>query len=437
MAEQSETAWISQERIDRSRRSLNKPSAVLMQLGEQSGIFFGWIIAWASFALLTISAGITYSTPVMFPFFETDFAIGKGQAAFVFSCSQLLAFLTAPIAGALAEKLGPRVVVGGGLLLLAAGLTGAALAKSYILLVVSYGIATGLGSGSIYVPLLGLIQRWFYRYRGRASGLATAGVSVGTLTFPIVAADVAGASGWRVLYFAFAGICLSIGLLAACALVADPKKMGLKPDGALDGATPSPSETKSSGLSLKEAVRDRQFYLLCFCSFGTAVLSFMALVHLPQQVAEASHEQMHGAAIISVIGLSSLVSRVGGGSWADKIGRIVMVRVALVVMLITSILWASNVWGESVLFVVAVFFGITYGLSIALLPSVIADCFGSKEISRIIGAIYTSFALAALLGPTVAGLLRDRYGNYDLALALCIVLSASAVIASAGIRARY
>ena len=59
---------------------------------------------------------------MMFPFFETDFAIGKGQAAFVFSCSQLLAFLTAPIAGALAEKLGPRVVVGGGLLLLAAGL---------------------------------------------------------------------------------------------------------------------------------------------------------------------------------------------------------------------------------------------------------------------------------------------------------------------------
>ena len=119
------------------------------------------------------------------------------------------------------------MVVGGGLLLLAAGLTGAALAKSYILLVVSYGIATGLGSGSIYVPLLGLIQRWFYRYRGRASGLATAGVSVGTLTFPIVAADVAGASGWRGLYFGFAGICLSIGLLAAC-VVADPKENGVE-----------------------------------------------------------------------------------------------------------------------------------------------------------------------------------------------------------------
>ena len=49
-------------------------------------------------------------------------------------------------------------------------------------------------------------------------------------------------------------------------------------------------------------------------------------------------------------------------------------------MLITSILWASNVWGKSLLFVVAVYFEITYGLSIALLPSVIADCFGSKEI---------------------------------------------------------
>jgi MFS family permease len=72
-----------------------------------------------------------------------------------------------------------------------------------------------------------------------------------------------------------------------------------------------------------------------------------------------------------------------------------------------------------------------------LLPSIIADSFGNKERSRIIGAIYTSFALAALLGPTAAGWLRDIYGNYDSALGLCILLSASTVIISAGIESRY
>lgn len=438
VGEQNEAFPIGQNRISRSVRPSNKPLDLSTVPGdERSGFFQEWTVVGAAFVLLTMSAGITYSTPVMFVFFEADFAIGRGDAAFLFSCSQVTAFVVGPIAGALAEKFGPRVVVGGGLLLSAAGLLGAALAKSYVPLIFCYGTAIGVGSGSIYVPLLGLIQRRFYLRRGLASGIATAGVSVGTLTFPILSASVADTFGWRSLYCGFAGICLLIGLLAICALIADPKKRGLRPDGALEGATPFAGETAIPGLSLKQAVRDKQFYLLYFCSFGAAILSFMAFVHLPQQVADASGQQMRAASIISVIGLSSLVARLGGGSWADYFGRIIMVRFALLLMLATCSLWALNAEGEGVFFIVAALFGIAYGLCIALLPSIIADCFGNKEISRIIGAIYTSFALAALLGPTAAGWLRDIYGNYDSALGLCILLSASTVIVSAGIESRY
>ena len=114
-----------------------------------------------------------------------------------------------------------------------------------------------------------------------------------------------------------------------------------------------------------------------------------------------------------------------------------MIRVALVIMLLTSVLWAANVWGSGPFFVVAALFGITYGLCIALLPSVIADSFGNKQISRIIGVIYTSFALAAFVGPTIAGLLHDRYGDYGPALMACAVLSALALVASFGIKRRF
>jgi MFS family permease len=404
---------------------------------RRSGVFYGWVIVWAGFVLLTISSGITYSAPVLFRFFEADFAIGRGQAAFIFSLSQVMAFVIGPIAGSLAEKRGPRVVVGGGVLLLAAGLVGASLAGSYGPMVVCYGVAVGFGSGAIYVPLLGLIQRWFYRHRGRASGIATTGVSIGTLTFPVIAAGGADAFGWRWLYVGFAIVCLLLGLIAAFVLVADPRERGLNPDGDAHAAAPPPGAGATSGMSLLEALRDRQFYQLYFCSFGAAVMSFMALVHLPQHVAEASGERMYAATVISVIGLASLASRLGGGSWGDRIGRVPMIRVALALMLITSILWVANPWGIGVYFVVAALFGITYGLCIALLPTVIADSFGNKEISGIIGTVYTAFALAGLLGPTFAGLLRDRFGNYNLALMICIVLCAATLVASAGIRKRF
>src|SRR5262249_43092211 len=205
--------------------------------------------------------------------------------------------------------------------------------------------------------------------------VATTGVSIGTLAFPMIAASVADVFGWRFLYAALALVCISVGLLAAWVLVADPAERGLQPDGAVD-ASALPGQDATSGMSLREALRDRQFYLLYFCSFGAAVLSFMAFVHLPQHMAEASGDRMIAASIISVIRLPSLASRLGGGSWADAIGRVAMVRVALALMLLTSILWLANPWGPQVFFVVAALFGITYGLCIALLPTVIADSFG-------------------------------------------------------------
>jgi len=403
---------------------------------SRGGIFYGWVIVWAGFVLLTLSAGITYSTPVLFRFFEADFGIGRGQAAFIFSFSQITAFIVGPVAGSLAEKFGPRRIVGGGVALLAFGLFGASFAPSYLPLVICFGLAAGIGNGAVYVPLLGLIQRWFYRRRGLASGVATTGVSIGTLAFPIMAASVAEGFGWRFLYAALALVYMSIGLLAAWVLVADPGEKGLHPDGAAD-ASALPGEAATSGMSLREALRDRQFYLLYFCAFGAAVLSFMAFVHLPQHMAEASRDPMSAASIISMIGLSSLASRLGGGSWADAIGRVAMVRVALALMLLTSILWLVNPWNAQIFFVVAALFGITYGLCIALLPTVIADSFGNKEISRIIGTLYTSFALAALVGPTFGGLLRDHFGNYDLALILCICLSTLTLVASVGVSRRF
>jgi MFS family permease len=340
VGKQTEAFPVSQERIPRSQRPSNDPLDLsTMHQDDGAGLFYGWTVVGAAFVLLTMSAGITYSTPVMFPFFEADFTIGRGQAAFLFSCSQVMAFVVGPIAGALAEKFGPRLVVGGGVFLSAAGLLGAAFAKSYVPLAFCYGMAIGVGSGSIYVPLLGLIQRWFYSSRGLASGIATAGVGVGTLTFPILSTSVADTFGWRALYCGFAGVCLAIGLLAVSVLVADPKNRGLRPDGVLEGATAFASETTISGFGLNEAVRDKQFYLLYFCSFGAAVLSFMAFVHLPQHAVEASRGQMHAASTISVVGLSSLFARLGGGSWADYFGRIIMVRIALLLMLVTCSLW--------------------------------------------------------------------------------------------------
>ena len=406
--------------------------------GQAKGTFFyGWIIVGATFVLLMIMSGITYSTPVLFRFFEADFAIGRAQAAFLFSVSQVAAFVVGAVAGGLAEKYGPRVVVGGGILAMAVGPGGRGLGQ---LLCHDGGLLwrrrrarqrIGLHPAARPDPALVLQtarlgdRPCHHRSRHRGPDLSR----------PVrrrrqrlrLAPPV----------FRFCRICVLIGLVAVSFLVADPKELGLAPDGARRrGGGPARNQAVA-GLGLGEVLRDRQFYLIYFSSFGAAVLSFMAFVHLPQQLVESGRDQMQAATIVAVIGLFSLAARLGGGAWADRVGRVAMIRVALVIMLLTSVLWAANPWGADVFYVVAALFGITYGLSIALLPTVIADSFGNKAISRIIGVMYTSFALAAFVGPTVAGLLHDRYGDYSLALDGCIVLSALSLLASVGITRRF
>lgn len=186
---------------------------------DGAGTFDGPISVWAGLVVLMISAGITCSTLVIL--FDADFAIGIGQAAFIFSSSQVMAFVAGSFADSLAQKHGYRAVVGGGLAILGAGLLGVAVAHTYGELLVSYGMAVGLGSGAVYVPLVRLVRRWFREHRGRASRLAIAGVCIGTLAFPILAARVADAFGWRPLHVGLAALCLLMALLSVLAADAE------------------------------------------------------------------------------------------------------------------------------------------------------------------------------------------------------------------------
>ena len=70
----------------------------------------------------------------------------------------------------------------------------------------------------------------------------------------------------------------TLGLSAVCLLVADPKLRGLAPDGDGGVATQPSRDQAVAGLGFGEILRDRQFYLIYFSSFGAAVLSFVAFV---------------------------------------------------------------------------------------------------------------------------------------------------------------
>jgi MFS family permease len=64
----------------------------------------------------------------------------------------------------------------------------------------------------------------------------------------------------------------------------------------------------------------------------------------------------------------------------------------------------------------ALVFGVFYGGWVAVLPAVVMDLFGGRNVSGIIGILYTSVAFGTLIGPTAAGFAFDLNHSYTLAI---------------------
>jgi MFS family permease len=72
-------------------------------------------------------------------------------------------------------------------------------------------------------------------------------------------------------------------------------------------------------------------------------------------------------------------------------------------------------------------YGVFYGGWVAVLPAVVMDYFGGRNVAGLIGILYTSVAFGTLVGPSAAGFAFDASHSYTLP----ILLSAGANIAAA------
>ena len=149
-------------------------------------LFHGWIVVGAVHVVLFVIFGVAYSFAAFFNSFQQEFGASRGDVSVVFSICSFLYFLVGLFAGQIADRIGPRPVAIVGMAMLAVGLALAARAPSLAGLYVAYGVGVGLGVGCAYVPSIGAVLPWFVRRRGMASGIAAAGIGMGTLLIPPV-----------------------------------------------------------------------------------------------------------------------------------------------------------------------------------------------------------------------------------------------------------
>ena len=366
-------------------------------------------------------------------------ALGAGPAAVQVTFSLLVVLQTffSPFQGYLVERFGPRALIGLGAAMTGLSWVAAAQAESLAGLYLTYGLIGGLGTGIVYVGVVGLVVGWFPDRRGFAAGVVAAGYGMGAIltTFPISASLAA--SGYRQTLVLFGAILGALGLLAALGLRRAPAHVGPRPEGGVSGAD----------LDTMRMLRTPVFWLLFL------MMTLMSTTGLMVTSQLATFAGDFGVSQTLVWGLASVplaltidrfangLTRPLFGALSDRIGRENTMAAAFLLEGLAMTAWLAT-RSDPVLFVLlsgVVFLG--WGEIFSLFPSTLTDTFGSRHATQNYGCLYVAQGVGSILGGPMASLLHGATGDWTpvfcVAIAADVATAVLAFFVLKPLRARY
>jgi len=316
-------------------------------------------------------------------------------------------------AGRLTDKFGPRPVVTVCGLFLGLGFFLMSQVTTIWQLYLVYGVITGIGMCSLWVPVLSTVSRWFVKRRVLMTGIVLSGMGLGSMMTPPLATQLIITYGWRPSWTILGVTAMIIIILAAQFVRREPAQVGQLPDGKNEVEAES-LDLQAGGLSLGEAVRTMRFWILCAVFSCLWFSSMVIWVHLVVHAIDLGISAINASSILAVMGGVGIVSRILMGSVADRIGYkpTLLIGFALVSASLLWLLTAKELWA---LYLFAVTFGSGISGLMVLESPLIARLFGLASLSVIFGSIEFVSTIFGVTSPIVAGLIFDITGSYQLA----------------------
>jgi MFS transporter, OFA family, oxalate/formate antiporter len=401
-------------------------------------LLFGFIV------MMTISSP-QYVWTLFVPAFQKTTGSMLSQVQWTITILIVLQTWLSPLQGYLVDKLGPKALIGMGAVMSGAGWVASAHITDLWGLYATYGLLCGIGTGIVYIGIIGLMVRWFPERRGFATGVVAAGYGFGAIltTFPID--DMLKRSGYERTLMVFGTIFAAVGLTGALMLRAPRAgEVAVRPilQGAVAARSYSPAEM------LKAPVFWLMFVMMSMMSTGGLMVITQFTSFAKSFGIDANTTVLIAGISLAAIPTALTFDRITNGltrpffGWvSDHIGRENTMGIAFILEGIAIYLMLQYRTDPFMLVVLSglVFFG--WGEIFSLFPATLTDTFGTEYATTNYGFLYMAQGVGSILGAPVAAMIYEATGSwlpvFGLVIGMDILTGLLALFALKSLRRRW
>lgn len=397
-------------------------------------LFYGWKMVAACFvvAAMAWSLGL-FGASVYLPVISRSHGWPISLISSAVTCFYLVSALSAVFVGSSINRIGPRPIMLGGTLAMAAGVAAMGQVREPWQVYIAF-IILGVGWASLSSTAISTaLAPWFDKHQGRAISTALMGASIGGIVGVPALLFTIERAGFDLAIAGAGVLCLLVLLPLVLMMRARPSDLGLLPDGALQ------SHQNMSSLAQASWTRRAAAQTATFRSVAAAfALAFLVQVgFLTHHVAFLSPQLgVRGASLtVSATAIMAFLGRIVLARYVDRLSpRHVACGVFCVGAAALGIL--SGAASSPVALVIAsLIYGLTVG-NVTTLPSIIVRReFGAASFGAVYGLVAMIIGLSTAIGPSFYGVLFDLSGSYKLPMLMAAALNcAAAVVILAGQR---
>jgi MFS family permease len=359
--------------------------------------------AWVRLALAVVIGSIgsvgMWSVVVVLPIVQGEFGATRGAISLAFTLNMLGFGLGGVATGRITDRFGIVAAVGLSIAFLGLAYVAAGLSTT-LWQFIAVHILIGLGTSATFAPLMAEASHWFERYRGLAVTIVASGNYVGgTLWPPLVNWGIQSA-GWRTTYIAIGAFCV---VAMTIVLVALRAQIGAESRRSHENAAPPRVDLRLSTNTLT--------VMLCIASISCCVAMAMPQVHIVAYCGDLGYGLARGAEMLSLMMAFGVVSRIGSGFLADKIGGIRTLLIGSVAQGF-ALLFYLFFDGLTSLYIISAMFGLFQGGIVPSYAIIVRESMPASEAGTRVGLVILASVFGMSFGGWVSGVIFDASGSY-------------------------